>query len=92
MKYLLLATVAAFALLSPAHAKDEPQPNPTMGSPGVARICLVDDDVHLRSNDELVIPATSVFKDKGPNTGRADDPSTWDYEVHPEKPILRAAL
>jgi hypothetical protein len=32
MKYLLLATVAAFALLSPAHAKDEPLPNPTMGT------------------------------------------------------------
>ena len=74
MKYLLLATVAAFALLSPAHAKDEPLPNPTMGSPGVARICLTDNDVHLRPKDEIVVPATTVFEDKGPNTGRAESP------------------
>jgi hypothetical protein len=91
MKYLLLATVAAFALLSPAHAKDEPLPNPTMGSPGVARICLTDNDVHLRPKDEIVIPATTVFEDKGPNTGKAGDPSTWHYEVK-EGPILRAAF
>jgi hypothetical protein len=81
MKYLLLATVAAFALLSPAHAKDEPLPNPTMGSPGVARICLTDNDVHLRPKDEIVIPATTVFEDDGPNTGKPEDPSTWRYEV-----------
>jgi hypothetical protein len=81
MKYLLLATVAAFALLSPAHAKDEPLPNPTMGSPGAARICLTDNDVHLRPKDEIVIPATTVFEDDGPNTGKPEDPSTWRYEV-----------
>jgi hypothetical protein len=69
MKHLLLATVAAFALLSPAHAKDEPLPNATVGSPGVARICLTDNDVHLGPKDEIVIPATTVFEDDGPNTG-----------------------
>lgn len=81
MKYLLLATVTALALLSTARAKDEPPPNPRVGSPGVARICLTDNDVHLRPIDEIVIPATTVFEDNGPNTGKPEDPSTWRYEV-----------
>jgi hypothetical protein len=78
MKHLLLVTVMAFAVLSPAHAAP---PNSTVGSPGVARICLTDNDVHLRPKDEIVIPATTVFEDDGPNTGKPEDPSTWRYEV-----------
>ncbi|WP_420967316.1 hypothetical protein [Bradyrhizobium sp. B120] len=77
MKYLLLATVAAFALPSPVHAKEEPP----LGTSGVARICLTDNDVHLRPKDEIVIPATTVFEDDGQNTGKPEDPSTWRYEV-----------
>jgi hypothetical protein len=61
--------------------KDEPPPNPTVGSPGIARICLTDNDIHLRAKDEIVIPATTVFEDDGPNTGKPEDPSTWRYEV-----------
>src|SRR3981081_129670 len=77
MKHLLLAAAAVIVLLSPAHAS----PNSTLGSPGVARICLTDNDVHLGPKDEIVIPATTVFEDDGPNTGKAEDPSTWKYEV-----------
>jgi hypothetical protein len=64
--------------LSPAHAAS---PDGTAGSPGVARICLTDSDVHLKPQDEIVIPATTVFEDNGPNTGKSDDPSTWHYEI-----------
>jgi hypothetical protein len=78
MKHLLIATAAVIALLSPAHAAS---PNSTVGSPGVARICLTDKDVHLKPKDEIVIPATTVFEDDGPNTGKPEDPSTWRYEV-----------
>ena len=56
------------------------QPNPTAGSPGIARICLTDNDIHLRAKDEIVIPATTVFED-GPNIGKPEDSSTWRYEV-----------
>src|ERR1700719_3149931 len=78
MKHLLLATVAAFALLSPAHAAS---PNPIIGSPGVARICLTDSDVHLKPQDGIVIPATTVFEDDGPNVGKPEDSSTWRYQI-----------
>ncbi|HTA99470.1 MAG TPA: hypothetical protein VK804_03260 [Bradyrhizobium sp.] len=78
MRHLLLATVVALALLSPAHAAS---PNSTVGSPGIAKICLTDSDVHLRPKEEIVIPATTVFEDDGPNTGKPEDPSTWGYEV-----------
>jgi hypothetical protein len=61
--------------------KDEPPPRPITGSPGIARICLTDKDVHLKPQDEIVIPATTVFEDDGPNIGQPDDPSTWRYEV-----------
>jgi hypothetical protein len=78
MKHILLATAAVIALASgPARAS----PNSTVGSPGVARICLTDNDVHLGPKDEIVIPATTVFEDDGPNTGKPEDPSTWRYEV-----------
>jgi hypothetical protein len=62
-------------------AKDEPPPPPTVASPGIARVCLRDNDVHLGDKDEIVIPATSVFEDDGPNTGKPEDPSTWRYEI-----------
>lgn len=78
MKNLSLATAVMIALLSPAHAAS---PNPTVGSPGVAKICLTDNDVHLGPIDEIVIPATTIFEDDGPNTGKPEDPSTWRYEV-----------
>jgi hypothetical protein len=61
--------------------KDEPAPRPIDGSPGIARICLTDKDIHLSAKDEIVIPATTVFEDNGPNIGQAEDPSTWRYEV-----------
>jgi hypothetical protein len=61
--------------------KDEPPPRPVDGSPGIARICLTDKDVHLKPQDEIVIPATTVFEDDGPNLGKPEDPSTWHYEV-----------
>jgi hypothetical protein len=60
--------------------KDEPPPSPT-ASPGIARICLTDKDIHLSAKDEIVIPATTVFEDDGPNIGKPEDPSTWRYEV-----------
>jgi hypothetical protein len=62
-------------------AKDEPLPNPAVASPGTARVCLRDNDVHLGDKDEIIIPATSVFEDDGPNTGQPEDPSTWRYEI-----------
>ncbi|WP_162950210.1 hypothetical protein [Rhizobium jaguaris] len=61
--------------------KDEPPPRPVDGSPGIARICLADKDVHLKAQDEIIIPATTVFEDDGPNLGKPEDPSTWHYEV-----------
>jgi hypothetical protein len=61
--------------------KVEPAPNPMVASPGLARICLRDDDVHLADADEVVLPATTVFEDDGPNIGKAEDPSTWRYVV-----------
>jgi hypothetical protein len=76
--------VARPALTSVAPAlpvKDEPLPSATVGSPGVAKICLTDGDIHLRPKDEIVIPATTVFEDDGPNVGKPEDPSTWRYEV-----------
>jgi hypothetical protein len=78
MKHNLLAAATAIVLLSPAHAAS---PDVTAGSPGVARICLTDSDVHLKPQDEIVIPATTVFEDNGPNTGKSDYPSTWHYEI-----------
>ena len=62
-------------------AKGEPLPNPAVASPGTARVCLRDNDVHLGDKDEIIIPATSVFEDDGPNTGKPEDPSTWRYEI-----------
>jgi hypothetical protein len=62
-------------------AKDEPPPRPVDGSPGIARICLTDKDIHLNPKDEIVIPATTIFEDDGPNIGQPEDPSTWRYEV-----------
>jgi hypothetical protein len=62
-------------------AKEEPLPNPAVASPGTARVCLRDNDVHLGDKDEIIIPATSVFEDDGPNTGKPEDPSTWRYEI-----------
>src|SRR5260370_34293807 len=52
-----------------------------MGSPGIARICLTEKDIRLSAKDEIVIPATTVFEDDGPNVGQPEDPSTWRYEV-----------
>jgi hypothetical protein len=57
------------------------EPPPTLGSPGNARICLTDNDVHLKASDEIVIPATTVFEDNGRNLGKPEDPSTWRYEI-----------
>jgi hypothetical protein len=37
-------------------AKDEPLPNPTVGSPGIARVCLRGNDIHLTDKDEIIIP------------------------------------
>lgn len=62
-------------------AKGDPLPNPTVGSPGIARICLRGNDVHLGDKDEIIIPATTVFEDDGPNTGKPEDPATWRYEI-----------
>jgi hypothetical protein len=61
--------------------KDETSPKPVDGSPGIARICLTDKDIHLNAKEEIVIPATTVFEDDGPNVGQPEDPSTWRYEV-----------
>jgi hypothetical protein len=78
----LARPVLTFDSVTPAlAAKDESSPNPTFASPGVARICLTDSDIHLRPKDEIVIPATTVFEDDGPNIGKPEDPSTWRYEV-----------
>ncbi|HEX4409953.1 MAG TPA: hypothetical protein VH206_14370 [Xanthobacteraceae bacterium] len=60
------------------------------GSPGVARVCLTDNDAHLGPNDELAIPATTVFEDDGPNGGKVDDPSSWAYET--KEGFFHAAL
>jgi hypothetical protein len=60
---------------------DKLPPTQTVGSPGVAKLCLTDSDVHLGPKDEIVIPATTVFEDDGPNVGRPEDPSTWRYEI-----------
>jgi hypothetical protein len=65
----------------PALAKNETPPKPVDGSAGIARICLTDKDIHLNAKDEIVIPATTVFEDDGPNVGQPEDPSTWRYEV-----------
>jgi hypothetical protein len=54
-------------------AKDEPLPNPTVGSPGIARVCLRVNDIHLTDKDEIIIPATTVFEDDGPNIGKPED-------------------
>jgi hypothetical protein len=61
--------------------KDETPLKPVDGSPGIARICLTDKDIRLNAKDEVVIPATTVFEDDGPNLGQMEDPSTWRYEV-----------
>jgi hypothetical protein len=46
-------------------------------SPGLARICLFDDTVHLQSIDRIVIPASTLFSDEGPNVGNPDSPDQW---------------
>jgi hypothetical protein len=61
--------------------RDEPLPQQSVAPPGIARICLRDRDVHLADKDEVVIPASTVFEDDGPNIGKPDDPSTWRYEI-----------
>src|ERR1700693_5215743 len=53
--------------------KDEPLPNSTVGSPGIARVCLRVNDIHLTDKDEIIIPATTVFEDDGPNIGKPED-------------------
>ncbi|WP_419828337.1 hypothetical protein [Methylobacterium sp.] len=58
---------------------------------GVARICLLDDDVKLKPADAIELPATTVLRDRGSNTGRAEDPKTWHYEVN-EGPTFRSAI
>lgn len=55
-------------------AKDEPLPNPAVGSPEIARSAFRDNDVHLGDKDEVIIPATTVFEDDRPNTGKPEDP------------------
>jgi hypothetical protein len=47
--------------------------------PGVARVCLTDEDVNFGGYRELKLPATVVFEDAGPLSGRKEDPSSWNY-------------
>ncbi|WP_152428396.1 hypothetical protein [Methyloferula stellata] len=49
--------------------------------PGIARICLTDEDIKLSRSGSILLPATAVFEDLGPLKGNAADPSTWSYEV-----------
>jgi hypothetical protein len=53
----------------------------TSGSAGVAKICLVDADVRLKPQDEIVVSATTVFEEKGSNSGNPKDPASWHYEI-----------
>jgi hypothetical protein len=46
-------------------------------APGLARICLFDDTVRLKPTDKIVIPASALFSDEGPNVGSADNPDQW---------------
>lgn len=49
--------------------------------PGVANVCLTDDDITFSGYRELKLPATLVLDDDGPLTaGHKDDPSSWRYE------------
>lgn len=56
---------------------------------GTARVCLVDEEIHLSKRDEIELPATTILKDAGDSTGKKEDPSTWRHTVHG---IVRAAI
>jgi hypothetical protein len=60
---------------------DEQPPKLAGGLPGVAKICLVETEVQLKPQDEIFIPATTVFEDEGQNTGNPKDSKTWHYEI-----------
>ncbi|WFU14410.1 hypothetical protein [Bradyrhizobium sp. CB3481] len=61
--------------------EQQPQSAPIAGAPGTARICLTDKDIRLGEKAEILIPATTVFRDEGPNVGKLENPSTWRYEI-----------
>lgn len=79
-------TVAATPYVPVAQSVDGPVQAPALEPekprrPGVARICLLDEDVKLKPADAIELPASTVFQDDGPNTGSAEDPDSWGYEA-----------
>lgn len=65
-----------------AQARPTPSSPSAYGRPpGVAKICLTDESVHLGPKDFIAIPASTVFQDVGSNIGQASDPSSWAYEI-----------
>jgi hypothetical protein len=73
---IVLAPVAlgAAVVFSPCSARaDASAPS----APGLARICLFDDTVYLKPPDKIVIPASTLFSDEGPNVGNPGNPDQW---------------
>jgi hypothetical protein len=74
--FLVLATVVlgAAVIFLPCSATADAS---AQSAPGLARICLFDDAIHLKSTDKIVIPASTLFSDEGPNVGNPDNPDQW---------------
>lgn len=51
------------------------------GKTGIARVCLSDEDLHIGKSVLIDLPATTIFRDDGPNTGKKDDFTTWRGDV-----------
>jgi hypothetical protein len=73
---LIIATVAlgAVVVFSTCSARADAAVESALG---LARICLFDDTVPLKPTDKIVIPASTLFSDQGPNVGNPDNPDQW---------------
>jgi hypothetical protein len=76
LRHLIIATVAlgAAVLFPTCSARADAAVESALG---LARICLFDDTVHLKPTDKIVIPASTLFSDEGPNVGNPDNPDQW---------------
>ncbi len=71
---LVTVALGAATVFLPCSARADAS---AQSAPGLARLCLFDDTVHLKPSDKIVIPASTLFSDEGPNVGNPDNPDQW---------------
>ena len=86
-KQAILASVIALCAVPAEAGSNDPDAaiaalQTTASKTGTAHLCLDDAYRHLDRDTQIDIPATTIFKDDGPNGkdqvgAKKDDPSTW---------------